>query len=190
MKDTHEVIQKIGPLKGSTKLLAIVANERGAEDACKYEEIDYLGYPFSVSETFQIRNTNASIQESISRLEAINTLSLKHGKKMVVYLSMAFGNPYGDPWNAEIISQYIDQLSNKGIIYFALSDTIGVAEPESIKYLFETILPQWKQLEIGAHFHTTPNTWEEKCLQHGKQVVENLMVQLEALEAVLWRKIP
>ncbi len=162
MKDTHEVIQKIGPLKGSTKLLAIVANERGAEDACKYEEIDYLGYPFSVSETFQIRNTNASIQESISRLEAINTLSLKHGKKMVVYLSMAFGNPYGDPWNAEIISQYIDQLSNKGIIYFALSDTIGVAEPESIKYLFETILPQWKQLEIGAHFHTTPNTWEEK----------------------------
>ncbi|MBK9272400.1 MAG: hydroxymethylglutaryl-CoA lyase [Saprospiraceae bacterium] len=162
LRDTHEVIQAISSIKGNTKLLAIVANDRGAKEACLHESIDYLGYPFSVSETFQIRNTNASIEESIQRIKFIYQIAKDHGKEMVIYISMAFGNPYGDPWNADIISHYIDLLSKEGIQNFALSDTIGVANSDSISYLFESILPNWEGLSLGAHFHTTAHTWEEK----------------------------
>ena len=162
MKDTHEVIAEIGSFKGNTRLLAIVANERGALEAVRYPEIDFLGFPFSISETFQIRNTNSTIEVSMERLREIFKTCQDHGKELVVYLSMAFGNPYGDPWNADVVSAYIEKLSALGMRIFALSDTIGVAHPDSIQYLFESLIPRWKGLEIGAHFHTTPDSWEEK----------------------------
>jgi hydroxymethylglutaryl-CoA lyase len=162
MRDTHEVIAEIGSFKGGTRLLAIVANERGALEAVRYPEIDFLGFPFSISETFQIRNTNSTIEVSMERLREIFKTCQDHGKELVVYLSMAFGNPYGDPWNADVVSAYIEKLSALGMRIFALSDTIGVAHPDSIRYLFESLIPRWKGLEIGAHFHTTPDSWEEK----------------------------
>lgn len=162
MRDTHEVIQEISGFKSNSKLLAIIANERGAAEASQYQAIDFLGYPFSVSETFQLRNTNTDISGSIQRIRSIWDVCRENGKDLVIYLSMAFGNPYGDPWNAEIIHKYIDLLSGYGIKNFALSDTIGVAHPSSISYIFDSIIPLWKGLEIGAHFHTTPETWFEK----------------------------
>ncbi len=164
MRDTHEVVAEIGKYKNKTKLLAIVANERGAMEAIRYPEIDYLGYPFSISETFQIRNTNSTIEVSLERIREIFKICKDNDKEIVVYLSMAFGNPYGDPWNADVVSAYIEKLSSLGMRIFALSDTIGVAHPENIRYLFDSLIPQWKGLEIGAHFHTTPESWEEKIL--------------------------
>jgi len=160
LKDTAEVLNQID--SSSTKLLTIIANERGAKDAVNFEQIDYLGYPFSLSETFQQRNTNASIDESLGRVEAIQNLAQKHHKKMVLYLSMGFGNPYGDPYHEDIVAKWIDKLSQLEIGVFALSDTIGVAKPDLIQRLFSTLIPEYPKLEIGAHFHTTPDTWKEK----------------------------
>ena len=162
MRDTAEVLGQLDLSQTNTKLLAIVANRRGAEAALSHPEIDYLGYPFSVSETFQLRNTNATLTESLERVKQIQELTVAKGKEMVLYLSMGFGNPYGDPWNVEVVEQWVSQLAALGIRIFQLSDTIGVSSPPSISYLFSSLIPRYPALEIGAHLHTTPTTWEEK----------------------------
>lgn len=163
MADTPEIIQQLDLSKTKTKLLAIIANTRGAEDAVKFDAIHYLGFPFSISETFQQRNTNSSIEESLKRVEEIQNLCIKHHKKMVVYISMAFGNPYGEEWNADIAIHWSKILHEKiGIEKIALSDTIGVSNPENISYLFKNLIPEFKKVQFGAHLHTTPDTWEEK----------------------------
>ncbi|MEY4203608.1 MAG: hydroxymethylglutaryl-CoA lyase, partial [Bacteroidota bacterium] len=145
-----------------TSLLAIIANERGAEDACQHPEIQYLGYPFSISETFQLRNTNATIPESLERTMAIQELCVRHGKKLVIYISMGFGNPYGDPWNVEIVQKWVNELIPLGIGIFSLSDTIGCSNPDNISYLFSSLIPAYPEIEFGAHLHTQPATWKEK----------------------------
>lgn len=161
MRDTAEVLGRLN-LNSSAKLLAIIANERGAEDACNFEEIDYLGYPFSISETFQQRNTNASIAESFKRVEAIQSLALKSKKKLVVYLSMGFGNPYGEEWNADIVLKWSNQLYNDlGIDILALSDTIGSATLEDVAYIYKNIIPELANVEFGAHLHTRPENAKE-----------------------------
>lgn len=154
MADTAQVLAELDLSDTKTKLLAIVANMRGANDAVKYPEIDYLGYPFSISETFQIRNTNATILESLERVKKMQALCLKHNKTLVVYLSMGFGNPYGDEWNAEIVMKWMNELSQIGVQIVSLSDTIGVSTTESIEYLFSSVIPQFPAIEIGAHLHT------------------------------------
>ncbi len=161
MRDTAEVLQQL-ELDSPTRLLAIVANLRGARDACAHQAISYLGYPFSISETFQLRNTNATIEESFERVEQIQELCLKYDKQLVIYISMGFGNPYGDPWNYEIVQYWIQRLSALQIRIFQLSDTIGVSTPQNISYLFEHLLPLFPRLEIGAHLHTKPHNWREK----------------------------
>jgi hydroxymethylglutaryl-CoA lyase len=162
MRDTAEVLAKLDLSQTNTKLLAIVANQRGAEDACQYPEIDFLGYPFSISETFQLRNTNATIAESLERTKAIQELCEKHHKQLVLYISMGFGNPYGDPWNGEIVHKWVDELANFGIRIFSLSDTIGCSNPENISYLFGNLIPKYPTLSFGAHLHTQPHNWREK----------------------------
>lgn len=170
MRDTAEVLSLLNFEGVSTRLLAIVANTRGAESAAAFQRIDYLGYPFSVSETFQLRNTNATIADSLERVAEIQEICQQSGKQLVVYLSMGFGNPYGDPWNVETVQRWVGRLAEMGVGIFQLSDTIGVATPASIAYLFGQLLPQYPDLEIGAHFHTQPHNWEEKiatAYQHG-----------------------
>ena len=161
MRDTADVLSRL-ELNSRTKLLAIIANERGAEDACQFEEIDYLGYPFSISEIFQQRNTNASIAESFQRVEAIQSLALKSNKKLVVYLSMGFGNPYGEEWNADIVLKWSNQLyTDLGIDILALSDTIGSATLEDVAYIYNHIIPELSNVEFGAHLHTRPENAKE-----------------------------
>lgn len=162
MRDTAAVLSMLDLSNTNSKLLAIVANERGAADACAFEEIRYLGYPFSISETFQLRNTNATIEESIGRVERIQNLCVKHHKELVVYISMGFGNPYGDEWNVEIVGKWTERLAKMGITILSLSDTIGVSNSESIAYLFSNLIPAYPTIEFGAHLHTTPDTWYEK----------------------------
>ncbi len=162
MRDTASVLAQLDLSRTSTKLLAIVANRRGANDAIQFPEIDYLGYPFSISETFQLRNTNATIEESLGRVEQIQEICERNNKFLVVYISMGFGNPYGDPWNVEIVQKWVDRLGAMGIRILQLSDTIGVASPESISYLFSDLIPAYPDLEFGAHFHTQPHNWKEK----------------------------
>jgi len=162
MRDTAEVLGMLDLSDTDTRLLAIVANRRGAEAALSHPEIDFLGYPFSVSETFQLRNTNATLAESLERVKQIQELTLAAGKEMVLYLSMGFGNPYGDPWNVEVVEQWLSRLAQLDIRIFQLSDTIGVGDPASIHYLFSNLISRYPDLEIGAHLHTTPDTWEEK----------------------------
>ncbi|MCB0522709.1 MAG: hydroxymethylglutaryl-CoA lyase [Lewinellaceae bacterium] len=164
MRDTAEVLAQLDLQYSKTKLLAIVANQRGANDAAQFDEIRYLGYPFSISETFQIRNTNATIEESLERVQDIQDICQGCGKELVVYISMGFGNPYGDAWNAEIVVKWVDRLSAMGINILQLSDTIGVSNPDSIAYLFSNLIPYYqpKGIEIGAHLHTEPHNWKEK----------------------------
>ncbi len=162
MKDTAEVLKKLDLGVSRARLLAIVANRRGAMDAAQYEEISFLGYPFSISETFQLRNTNATIEESLARVEQIQEICLSHNKELVVYISMGFGNPYGDPWNVEIVQKWAGRLTDMGIHILQLSDTIGVASPESIRYLFSNLIPAYPDTEFGAHLHTVPHRWKEK----------------------------
>ena len=162
LRDTAEVLSKLDLSTTTSKLLAIVANQRGAEDACKFEEIDYLGFPFSISETFQQRNTKSSIEESLGRVESIQDLAIKSKKKLVVYVSMAFGNPYGDEWNAEIAIKWSKKLSEMGVEILALSDTIGAANPDDIDYLFKNLVPELPNVEFGAHLHSTPQTVDSK----------------------------
>lgn len=162
MRDTAQVLAQLELTATSSKLLAIVANQRGANDAVQFDEITYLGYPFSISETFQLRNTNATIEESLERVADIQDTCVKHGKEMVVYISMGFGNPYGDPWNVNVVARWTEVLANMGIKILQLSDTIGVSNPQNISYLFENLIPAYDQIEFGAHLHTTPTTWKEK----------------------------
>ncbi|MFB1022232.1 MAG: hydroxymethylglutaryl-CoA lyase [Vicingaceae bacterium] len=162
LKDTAAVLAQLDLSGAKSKLLAIVANQRGAEDATKFEEIQYLGYPFSISETFQQRNTNSSIEESLVRLEAIKELCVKNNKELLTYISMGFGNPYGDPFHEDVAANWINRLQGFDLKIFALSDTIGVSEPTIISRLFSTLIEEYPDLEIGAHLHTTPETWKEK----------------------------
>ena len=162
MRDTAEVLGMLDLDAVDTELLAIVANKRGAVDAASFPEIEYLGYPFSVSETFQLRNTNATIAESLERVKLIQEIAVKAEKTLLLYISMGFGNPYGDAWNVDIVAKATEELAKIGIKIIQLSDTIGVATPESISYLFGNLLPLYPDIEIGAHLHTTPRTWREK----------------------------
>lgn len=163
MRDTADVLRLLDLSKTPSKLLAIVANRRGAEDAVQFDEIQYLGFPFSVSETFQQRNANSSIEDSLGRVEEIQQLCVAHGKTLVVYLSMAFGNPYGDPWSSEIVCNWGQRLADElGVKILAPSDTIGNSTPESIRDIFSTMIQALPQVEVGAHLHTTPDTWREK----------------------------
>ena len=162
MRDTAKVLAGLELDDTTSKLLAIVANERGARDACQFDEIQYLGYPFSVSETFQLRNTNSTITDSMKRLSKIKALADKHGKELVVYISMGFGNPYGDEWNVDIVQHWVNTLAADGIKILSLSDTIGVANKETISYLFDNLIPPYPDVEFGAHFHTRPDEWREK----------------------------
>jgi hydroxymethylglutaryl-CoA lyase len=162
MADTAEIIKQLDLSSSKSKLLAIVANERGASEACYFKEIAFIGYPFSISETFQLRNTGTTISGAIDRVHTIQELCVKHGKKLVIYLSMAFGNPYGDLWNDEIVLRWVYKLSGFGIHIFSLADTIGMANPSTINYSFNQLINAYPDLEFGAHFHTTPVSWKEK----------------------------
>ena len=162
MADTHEVIQALDLSQTNTQLLSIVANVRGAEDAVQYKQIRYIGYPFSVAETFQLRNTGATIEESLDRVKHIQSICLNNNKSLVVYLSMGFGNPYGDEWNETIVEKWVGVLAKMEIKTFALSDTIGVANPDTIFRLFDHLIPKYPDITIGAHFHTTKTSWKEK----------------------------
>lgn len=162
MRDTAAVLSKLDLSKTQSKLLAIIANVRGATDAVQFEEIDYLGYPFSISENFQMRNTHKTIEESIKTLDQILHIADKSKKEVVAYLSMGFGNPYGDPWNVEIVGNWTEKLAKMGVKILSLSDTIGSSTPEVITYLFSNLIPTYPKIEFGAHLHTTPDTWHEK----------------------------
>lgn len=162
MKDTANVLDQLD--ESSTKLLAIIANLRGAEEACQFSRVDYLGYPFSISETFQKRNTNKSIEDSLAIVESIQTHCQKNNKSLVVYLSMAFGNPYGEIWHEDIVSNWTEKLSELDIKTIALSDTIGVSNPENISRLFSQMISEHTNIEWGAHLHTTAESWKEKVL--------------------------
>ena len=162
MRDTADVLAKLDLSKTDSKLLAIIANVRGAKDAAQFEEIDYLGYPFSISENFQMRNTHKTISESIIALDQILSIADQSKKEVVAYLSMGFGNPYGDPWNVDIVGNWIEKLSKMGVKILSLSDTIGSSTPEVIDYLFSNLIPAYSEIEFGAHLHTTPDKWHEK----------------------------
>jgi len=162
MKDTGEIVSQLNLDSSETKLLAIVANKRGAVDAAQFDEISYLGYPFSISETFQIRNTNATIEESLERVKMIQEICVKSSKTLVIYISMGFGNPYGDDWNVQVVQKWVETLTSLGVEIIQLSDTVGVAQSDSISYLFNNLIPNNPEVEIGAHFHTTPMTWLDK----------------------------
>lgn len=162
MRDTREVLSRLDLSATDTRLLAIVANERGAVDACSFQEIRYIGFPFSVSETFQQRNTNSSIEQSLATVAHMQDLCQRSGKELVVYLSMAFGNPYGDHWEPAVVAQWADRLASMGITILSLADTVGVANPATIQQLFEAVIPAYPRITWGAHLHTTPHTWQEK----------------------------
>jgi hydroxymethylglutaryl-CoA lyase len=164
MQDTSLIMDRLDLSNTNTRLLAIIANERGAQDASQYEPIHYLGYPFSISETFQQRNTNASILESVDRVNQIQEICSRSAKELLIYISMAFGNPYGDEWNSNIVIDWIGKLQEKGIKHFALADTIGVSNPENISYLFKNLIPAFPEIMIGAHLHSTPETAKEKIV--------------------------
>ncbi len=162
LADTKDVIPQLQLDGVATKLLAIIANTRGAEEAVGYEQIRYLGFPFSISETFQLRNTNKTIAESLKQVQEIQNLCVQNGKELVVYISMGFGNPYGDEYSAEVAIKWVGQLAQMGIKTIAMSDTVGVARPDNIEYIFKTLVPEFKDVHIGAHFHSTADAWEEK----------------------------
>ena len=162
MVDTAQVLDGLDLSKTQSKLLAIVANVRGANDACQHEQIDYLGYPFSISENFQMRNTHKTIDQSVQVLAEILDIATASGKEVVTYISMGFGNPYGDPWDVEIVGEWTEKLAAMGIRILSLSDTIGSSTPEVIHYLFSHLIPAYPAIEFGAHLHTTPSSWHEK----------------------------
>ena len=162
MADTKEVIQRLNVGSSKSRLLAIIANRRGAEDAVAYNEISYLGFPFSISPTFQRRNTNSTIEESMARVEEIQDLCLKHNKQLVIYLSMGFGNPYGDEYNEEILIRWADEMVNIGIKIISLADTVGVARPDQISFALKTLIPKYPETIVGVHLHSTPTNWQAK----------------------------
>lgn len=162
MQDTAAVLAQLDLSQTTSKLLAIIANTKGAEIASTHNEIQYLGFPFSISENFQMRNTHKTIAESLITLQEILEIADKSDKEVVAYLSMGFGNPYGDPWNVEIVGDWTEKLSTMGVKILSLSDTVGSSTPEVISYLFSNLIPQYPEIEFGAHLHTTPDKWFEK----------------------------
>jgi hydroxymethylglutaryl-CoA lyase len=162
MIDTAEVLAQLDLSQTQSKLLAIIANTRGALMAAEHKEIKYLGFPFSISENFQMRNTHKTIAESIVSLSEILEIADKSNKEVVAYLSMGFGNPYGDPWNVEIVGEWTEKMDKMGVKILSLSDTVGTSTPEVIDYLFSNLIPKYPNIEFGAHLHTTPDKWHEK----------------------------
>lgn len=162
MQDTAEVLAQLDLSQTQSKLLAIVANIQGAQIASTHKEIKYLGFPFSISENFQMRNTHKTIAESLVTLQEILNIADASNKEVVAYLSMGFGNPYGDPWNVEIVGEWTERLANMGVKILSLSDTIGSSTPDVITYLFSNLIPKYPDIEFGAHLHTTPDKWHEK----------------------------
>lgn len=162
MADTAEVLARLDLSQTRSKLLAIIANTKGAELAAVHKEIQYLGFPFSISENFQMRNTHKTIAESIITLQEILEIADQSNKEVVAYLSMGFGNPYGDPWNVEIVGKWTEKLAGMGVKILSLSDTVGSSTPEVIDYLFSNLITKYPEIEFGAHLHTTPNKWFEK----------------------------
>ena len=164
LRDTKEVLKGLDVLNSSTKLLAIIANVRGAEEAVDFDEISFLGFPFSVSEEFQKRNTNSTISESLKRVEEIQARCIKKRKELVVYISMGFGNPYNELWNADIVIHWVKKLAQMGVKIIALSDTIGVSNHDNITELFSNLIPEFPAIEFGAHLHSSPEKWKEKII--------------------------
>jgi hydroxymethylglutaryl-CoA lyase len=162
MQDTAEVLAQLDLSQTQSKLLAIIANTHGAQLASVHAAIQYLGFPFSISENFQMRNTHKTIAESLITLQEILEIADASNKEVVAYLSMGFGNPYGDPWNIEIVGEWTERLANMGVKILSLSDTIGSSTPEVIDYLFSNLIPKYPKVEFGAHLHTTPDKWHEK----------------------------
>ena len=162
MQDTAQVLAQLDLSKTTSKLLAIIANTKGAEIASVHNQIEYLGFPFSISENFQMRNTHKTIAQSLITLNEILEIANKTNKQVIAYLSMGFGNPYGDPWNVEIVGEWTQKLAQMGVKILSLSDTVGSSTPEVISYLFSNLIPQYPNIEFGAHLHTTPNKWFEK----------------------------
>lgn len=162
MQDTAEVLAQLDLSQTKSKLLAIIANTQGASIAATHPEIQYLGFPFSISENFQMRNTHKTIAESLITLNEILNIADQSNKEVVAYLSMGFGNPYGDPWNLEIVGEWTQKLASMGVKILSLSDTVGSSTPDVISYLFSELIPQYREIEFGAHLHTTPDKWFEK----------------------------
>jgi hydroxymethylglutaryl-CoA lyase len=162
MRDTEEVLGSLDLESTNTKLSVIVANRRGADDAVAFDQVDYLGFPFSISETFQRRNTNKSIEDSFDSVKYILDKCKDYDKEMVVYISMGFGNPYEDEWNTNIVNDWVGKLAELGINQFSLSDTVGVSTPETISDVFQNVNKYFTKSEFGGHFHTTPFEWKEK----------------------------
>ncbi len=162
MADTAEVINALDLSNSSTKLLVIVANQRGAEEAVAFDAISYLGFPFSISPSFQLRNTNSSLEESFERVSAIQALCVAHQKELVIYLSMGFGNPYGDLYNESILLYWAEQMAALGIKTISLADTVGLASPEQISSALSILIPQYPQIEFGVHLHASAANWEPK----------------------------
>lgn len=162
MADTAAVLQQLDMTNTRTKLLVIVANHRGAEQAVSFDTISYLGFPFSISETFQLRNTNSTMQQSVQRVEEIQELCIKNNKKLVVYLSMGFGNPYGDEYNEEILLHWADEMVKMNIEIISLADTVGVATPDQISFALNTLIPAYPNTQFGVHLHSTAQDWRSK----------------------------
>lgn len=160
MADTANVISGLNMT--DTRLSVIVANERGAREACNFDQITYLGFPFSISETFQKRNTNMEIRDALVTVENIHNLCNQHGKKFIAYISMGFGNPYNEPWSAKIASDWIGRLMQIGVSYYSLSDTVGVSNPKVIRELIGHLTKTYAGIQFGCHFHTRPDNWREK----------------------------
>ncbi|MBA4276203.1 hydroxymethylglutaryl-CoA lyase [Flavobacterium sp.] len=162
MQDTAEVLAQLDLSLTQSKLLAIIANTQGAIAASQHQPIQYLGFPFSISENFQMRNTHKTITESLVTLQEILEIADKSNKEVITYLSMGFGNPYGDPWSMEIVGEWTEKLSNMGVKTLSLSDTVGSSTPDVIQYLFSHLIPKYPKIEFGSHLHTTPDKWFEK----------------------------
>ena len=162
MRDTGVVLEQLDLAASQSKLLAIVANRRGAEDASSFDEIDYFGFPLSVSETFQERNTNKSVDQAMHTVGEIQEIAVRKSKKQVVYLSMGFGNPYGDPYSEDILSAFTAKLQQMGVDIVSLADTVGTSTPEQITRVFGHLLQEFPLVQFGAHLHSTPETAKEK----------------------------
>lgn len=162
MSDTREVIKKLKVQSSKSKLLSIVANTRGAEDAVVFDEISYLGFPFSISSTFQLRNANSTIEQSVNRVEEIQNLCVKNNKQLVIYLSMGFGNPYGDEYGEEILLKWADEMIAREIKIISLADTVGLATPEQISFALNSLIPEYPDTVFGVHLHSTAANWKEK----------------------------
>jgi hydroxymethylglutaryl-CoA lyase len=177
MADTEEIIDEIGSEKGNTRLLVIVANERGAREASAFDAIDDLGFPFSINETFQKRNANSGVEESFTRLQHIKDIADAENKRLVVYLSMAFGNPYGEDYDRDQVLEWAHRVASIGVSVISLADTVGQANTEDISYLFQQMQQQFPHIETGAHFHARPGMWIEKAEQAQIDLAKQLREQ-------------